>query len=245
MIGLRNLTAGLWVVGLLGGLLAADEVGKQIWNFDGDRSGALPRGFTAEVGEWKVVNDGGNQVLAQQAQSPDAAFNLVLIDDTLARDVDLSVRLKAVEGQNDQGGGLVWRAKDKKNYYIARYNPLEDNYRVYKVVEGRRIMLQSAEIAHTPGWHTLRVTMKADRIECFYDGKKYLEAQDTTFPDAGKIGLWSKADARSYFDDLILVDSSRGSGIPGSRAGWRSNASGARSMTSSPTSFSPRNRKAI
>jgi hypothetical protein len=189
---------------LSGLLMAGDEV-KRKWTFDNDTPGAIAQGFTAEVGEWKVVDDEGNRVLAQRSKSPDAVFNVVLIDDTRARDVDLPVRLKAVEGVDDQGGGLVWRAKDKNNYHIARYNPLEDNYRVYKVVDGRRTMFKSADIPHTPGWHTLRVTMKGDRIECFHDGKKYLDAQDTTFPDAGKIGLWSKADARSYFDDLTLV----------------------------------------
>jgi hypothetical protein len=121
------------------------------------------------------------------------------------KDVDVSVRLKAVAGANDQGGGLVWRAKDAKNYYIARYNHLEDNYRVYKVVDGKRTMFLSANITHDDAWHPLRVTMVGDHIECYYDGKKYLDVRDSTFPGAGKIGLWSKSDAQSHFDDLTLV----------------------------------------
>ncbi len=92
-----------------------------------------------------------------------------------------------------------------KNYYVARYNPLEDNYRLYKVEKGRRSQIQSADIKHSDGWHTLRVTMENDRIQCFYDGKKVLEAKDSTFQEPGKIGLWTKADARSHFDDLKVI----------------------------------------
>jgi hypothetical protein len=117
--------------------------------------------------------------------------------------VDLSVQMKAVAGRSDQGGGLIWRAKDAKNYYVARYNPLEDNFRVYKVVNGSRSEFQSATIKHSAGWHTLRVTMAGDHIECYYDGKKYLDVKDSTFADAGRIGLWTKADAQTHFDDLM------------------------------------------
>ena len=85
---------------------------------------------------------------------------------------------------------------------MARYNPLEDNYRLYKVEKGRRSELQSADIKHSEGWHTLRVTMEGDHIQCFYDGKKVLEAKDLTFQEPGQIGLWTKADAQSLFDDL-------------------------------------------
>jgi len=148
----------------------------------------------------------GEKVLAQEAKNSNSVFNLVLVTDSRAKDVDLSVRMKAVAGETDQGGGLVWRAKDKGNYYLARYNPLEDNFRLYKVENGKRSMFQNADIKATPGWHTLRVTMKGDAIECYYDGKKHLEHKDTTFTDAGMIGLWSKADAQSYFDDLTLTE---------------------------------------
>jgi hypothetical protein len=142
--------------------------------------------------------------LAQTAKNPNAVFNITLIAGTHAKDVDLSVRMKAIAEETDQGGGLVWRAKDKKNYYLARYNPLEDNYRVYKVVDGKRTLLQNADIPHAPGWHTLKVEMEGDHIECSYDGQKYLDVKDATFTRPGQIGLWSKADAQSQFDDLRL-----------------------------------------
>jgi hypothetical protein len=186
-------------------LLAGDDT-KKTWTFDDDRTGAIAKGFTNETGEWKVVDSDAGKALAQTASSPGPAFNVTLIEGTNAQDVDLTVRLKAVEGKSDQGGGLVWRARDAKNYYIARYNHLEDNYRVYKVVDGRRSQpFQNADIKHHDGWTTLRVTMTGDHIECYYDGKKYLDVHDSTFPGAGKIGLWSKADAQSQFDDLTLI----------------------------------------
>jgi hypothetical protein len=179
---------------------------KTVWTFESDQPGKIAKGFSGQVGTWEVARDGDNHVLAQKAKNDDDTFNVVLVDGTQYKDVDLSVRLKAVEGELDRGGGLVWRAKDKGNYYIARYNPLEDNFRVYKVQAGKRTQFQSAKTPGDTKWHTLRVTMSGTRITCYLDGTKYLEADDATFPEAGKIGLWSKADARSHFDDLTVTD---------------------------------------
>jgi hypothetical protein len=185
------------------------EDAKKTWNFDSDKVGSLPKGFASQVGQWKVVADPSapsrSNVLAQQAKSSGSTFNLTLIDEPICKDVDISVKMRAIEGSEDQGGGLVWRAKDKMNYYIARYNPLEDNYRVYKVEDGRRAQLQSANTKGDKEWHTLRVTMTGDHIQCYLDGKKHLDVKDSTFSGAGKIGLWSKADAQSHFDDLTLT----------------------------------------
>jgi len=174
------------------------------WDFESDAPGKAAKGFTTEVGRWDVADDAGNHVLAQRAESEDAVFNIALAEGADYKDVDLSVRVKAVAGKEDQGGGLVWRFKDKNNYYVARYNPLEDNFRLYKVENGKRTQFHSANIPGDRNWHTLRVTMKGPRIACYLDGKKYLEANDATFTGPGKIGLWSKADARSYFDDLTV-----------------------------------------
>jgi len=171
------------------------------WDFDDAPLGATPPGFTAEFGLWEVVADGKARVLAQLASNPDKTFNVALTDE-VRKDVDVSVRLKAVAGEFDRGGGLVWRAKDRDNYYVARYNPLEDNFRLYKVEGGKRTQFDSADIPRAGGWHTLRVRMVGDRITCDLDGKRYLEAADRTFPDAGKVGLWTKSDARTYFYDL-------------------------------------------
>jgi hypothetical protein len=178
------------------------------WKFEADTPGALPKGFRQESGEWKVAADetapSKAHVLAQTAKSPGPVFNVVLIDEPSYTDFDLTVRLKAVAGETDQGGGVVWRAKDGKNYYIARWNPLEENFRVYKVEAGKRSTLGNANVTIPGGWHVLRVVMKGEQIECYLDGKKHLEARDATFKEAGKIGLWTKADAETHFDDLAV-----------------------------------------
>ncbi len=188
------------------GMATARDGGKRSWDFESDEPGAIAKGFSNEVGDWEIAKEGDNRLLYQKAKNEDATFNLALIGDTSYKDVDLSVKLRAVAGQLDRGGGVVWRAKDKKNYYICRYNPLEDNFRVYKVADGIRTMFKGAKADGDEKWHFLRVTMVGPKITCFLDGQKLLEAEDSTFPDAGMIGLWSKADAQSYFDDLTVSD---------------------------------------
>ncbi|MGH9966805.1 MAG: family 16 glycoside hydrolase [Pyrinomonadaceae bacterium] len=192
--------------GLLLAVGAQDQ--KQSWNFDGERAGKIAVGFTGEVGEWKNVADGSApskaNVLAQLAKNERPVFNVALASESSYANVDITVKFKAIAGVIDQGGGLVWRARDAKNYYIARYNPLENNYRVYKVEDGRRTQLGTSDIKASEGWHTLRVTMTGDHIECFYDGKSYLNVNDSTFRESGKIGLWTKADAQTHFDDLTV-----------------------------------------
>jgi hypothetical protein len=191
---------------LLGFAVYAGEVSKKTWTFENESVGAPPKGFTPSVGEWNVMTTDEGKVLAQSARNANPVFNIVLVDDTMAKDVDVSVKVKALAGEFDQGGGLVWRASDAKNYYIARFNHKEDNFRVYKVVDGVRSQpFQNADVKHHDGWTVVRVTMKGDHIECFIDGQKYLDVHDSTFPKAGKIGVWSKSDARSQFDDLTLA----------------------------------------
>ena len=187
-------------------LLLLFQAQPRTWNFDADRAGVIATKFTNDVGDWKVVADtdapSKSNAFAQLAKSSGPTFNIALAADTNYKDLDVSVSMKAVAGNTDQGGGLVWRAKDARNYHVARYNPLEDNYRVYKVQDGRRSELQSADIRKSPGWHILRITMVGDHIECYYDGRKYLDVKDRTFEAAGRIGLWTKADAQTHFDNL-------------------------------------------
>jgi len=202
-------TSGPAPSGERGAPTAAAKKTARSWNFDSDALGAGPSDFGAEVGKWHVVADdsapSGDKTFAQLAISDDDVFNVALVAGTARADVDLSVKLRAVAGRVDQGGGVVWRARDARNYYIARYNPLEDNYRVYLVEDGRRKMLQSAKLQVAHGaWHRLRVTMVGDQITCSLDGTKHLEAHDTTFGQAGRIGLWTKADAITHFDDLAV-----------------------------------------
>jgi hypothetical protein len=142
--------------------------------------------------------------LAQTADGPKPLFNLCVADDTSYQDLEASVAFKAVKGKEDQGGGILWRYQDGNNYYTARYNPLESNYRVYKVVGGRRTQLETQEDIRIKAgeWHTLKIKMMGSQIECYLDGKKILEAKDDTIAKPGKVGLWTKADAQTYFDDF-------------------------------------------
>jgi hypothetical protein len=197
--------------------VVADEKARA-FTFGRADLGKVPSGWRADKtgkGEgsvWKIVEDTTapskkGYVLAQTAESPGSMFNLCVAEDTKHKDVEVSVAFKAVAGKKDQGGGIVWRYQDANNYYVARMNPLEDNFRVYKVVAGKRTELESADVKVPTGeWHTIRIEMKGDAIECYLDGKKHLAVKDTTFKDAGKVGLWSKADAQTHFDDFRVSD---------------------------------------
>jgi hypothetical protein len=186
-------------------------------SFDKAKVGEMPAGWKSGVtgkavaeSVWRIVEDktapGGPLVLAQTSANPGSTFNLCVVEEGKYKDVDMSVSFKAVEGNQDRGGGLVWRFQDNNNYYIVRMNPLEDNFRVYKVVGGKRIELQSADVkAVSNKWHTIRVVHKGNKIQCYLNGKMLLEVTDDTFQQAGKIGLWTKADAQTYFSDLQIT----------------------------------------
>lgn len=179
------------------------------WNFEDSSAGSLPTDVDATRGQWTVQEiadaPAGAKALVQVAHSPRPYFNLAVIKGETARDLRLSVRLKALSGSVDQGGGLVWRCRDADNYYIARINPLENNFRAYRVLKGTREMLGSADVTVEAGkWHTLRVTMRGNRIECELNGRKLLEVSDDMFKQAGRLGVWTKADANTAFDILAL-----------------------------------------
>jgi hypothetical protein len=195
-------------------LWAGDEKSRT-FKFSKDDIDKVPKGWKAEKtgkGEgsvWKVVEDNtapskSGYVLAQTAESPSALFNICIVVDSNYKDVNLSVVFKAIAGKNDQGGGFVWRYQDNNNYYIARMNPLEDNYRVYKVVASKRIQLGTKEGIKVPmgEWHKLKVDVKGNKMQGYLDGEKIWEITDDTFKTGGQIGLWSKADAQTRFDDF-------------------------------------------
>ena len=200
-------TAGLVAAGAV--LAAADD---KTFTFGRADLGKVPAGWkAAQTGKgtsvWKVVEDKtapskSGLALAQTTADRDATFNLCVAEGTSFKDVEVSVAFKANKGEKDQGGGVVWRYADANNYYVARVNPLEDNFRVYKVAGGKRSPeLQDAEVKVPAGeWHTLKVGMVGDHIQCFLDDKKYLDVKDGTFAGPGKVGLWTKADARTSFD---------------------------------------------
>jgi undecaprenyl-diphosphatase len=182
-------------------------------NLESAPVGKLPQGWVAaKTGEWpgsvwQVVEDPsapGGKVLAQiSAEGPKKLFNLCVAEKTNLLNVDLQVSFKAVAGKIDQGGGLLWRFKDANNYYIARMNPLENNYCFYKVVDGKRTKLGSADAKLPAGkWHTLRIVHEGDRVNCYLNDKLELDQKDDTFNEPGKIGFWTKADAQTHFAEL-------------------------------------------
>lgn len=187
------------------------------YTFDDQAEGRLPPGWLeAKTGAgpgsvWRVVahNAGGTvgKALAQtSSEGPNALFNLCVRQDAKYANVDLTVRVKAVSGQRDQGGGLVWRYQDANNYYLTRWNPLENNIRVYHVVQGTRTQLATADVsAAAAEWHAIRVVHRGQRIQCYLDGKLLLDAHSDTLAAPGAVGLWTKADAVTWFDDLSIA----------------------------------------
>jgi hypothetical protein len=194
-------------------------------NFDQDKEGAPPANTTTALtgrgkpGKWTVMKDDtapskGN-VLAQTDADPTGyRFPVIVFDTITAKDADISVKTKAISGKGDQGGGIVWRYKDKDNYYIVRANALEDNVVLYKVQNGKREDLPLKGAGRTYGkktkvpsgqWNTLRVTAKANLFTVYLNGAKLYEVEDGTFTEAGKVGLWTKADSVIHFDDLQVI----------------------------------------
>ena len=211
--------SGCWVIltalAVLSGLASAED-SIRTWNFDADLPGTLPNGFVVgslfdgrPAGEWKVLQTdrakSPPQVLGQlMGKGSEHAYKVVLIDGTISSDLDLQVSFLPIEGKADMGGGLIWRAADDRNYYLTRANPLEQNIRIYRVVKGIRHLLQNFDqIIDVRQWHTLHVVNRGCQIKVLYDEKPVFDHCDQTFT-SGRIGLWTKSDAVTYFDDLQL-----------------------------------------
>jgi len=192
------------------------ETPAQEWRFDQDQPGTLPTQFWVgtlfdgrPAGEWQVLATERAKtpphVLAQlMAKGAEHAYKVTLVKGIVASDITLQVSFLPIQGKADMGGGLIWRAADDRNYYLARANPLEQNIRVYRVVKGVRHLLQNFDrTIDVRQWHTLRVIHQGCRMTIFYDDKQVFDLCDNTF-HAGTIGLWTKSDAVTYFDDLQL-----------------------------------------
>lgn len=181
-------------------------------SFESETAEKLPLGFVANATnkaksiKWNVVDDNGNKVVVQQAINSGSCYNLLVLDKFSYKDFTVSVKIKAISGEEDQGGGLVWRYIDKDNYYIARYNPLENNLRFYSVVNGSRKQLESVGSAIKQGeWFTMTVEMEENKVTCSLNGEKLIDLTDDAFKSGGLIGFWTKADAVTYFDDLKIT----------------------------------------
>src|SRR5260370_1167418 len=164
------------------------------------KDGKFARTGQGAEGKWVVRADKdspNNQLLAQEsADSTDYRFPLAVVKEGSYKDVSLSVRAKPVSGEVDQGFGIVWRYKDANNYYITRCNADEDNCTIYHTVAGNRRAFQNKSIKVAKNtWHTLKVDAVGNHFVVWFDGQKVLDATDDTFNDAGRAGLWTKADS--------------------------------------------------
>lgn len=189
------------------------------WDFEDGAPGSLPPGWKAEQtnprgegAQWAVQQDptapSGNLVLAltDTRDASGSTFNIAWTDMARFEDGSVSVAVKSGAGREDQGGGPIWRVQDKDNYYIARWNPLENNFRLYYVRNGNRKQLQSANVdLPTDQWHTIRLEHEGDRIVAYLDDRQMFETSDDTFTGAGGVGVWTKADAATSFDDLTVT----------------------------------------
>ncbi len=174
--------------------------------------------YTGKKGEnpnWRIVEDNGNKVLAQLSKdNPNYHFNEIVFDGFEVKNMELNVKIKGVKGKMDQGGGFVWRFADANNYYVVRANPLEDNVVLYKVENGKRTDLPVLGKGRTygvdveplgKGWNNLKLTVKDDLFTVYLNSEQIFQVKDRTFKNAGKVGLWTKADAVTYFDDFVII----------------------------------------
>ena len=170
--------------------------------------------------DWEIVRDESApsppNVLAQLSRDKTAGrFPLAIWDRASLQDGELLVAFKTVDGSIDQAAGIVWRYQDSNNYYIVRANALENNVVFYKVENGVRTSIapkglpsRSYGVKHpipSGRWNNLKVSFAGAKIAVFFNQEQLFEAEDTTFSKPGKVGLWTKADSVTYFDDFTVA----------------------------------------
>jgi hypothetical protein len=205
----------------LGATVVVQGASRRV-DFSDDAVGQPPKGFefgytakTGAPGKWVVEAEGANKYLAQvDADNTRARFPVAVLSDISAADIDLSVRFRAISGRVDQAAGLVWRYRDQDNYYIVRANALEGNVVLYKVEDGKRTDLPVKGEGRTYGkkaevpakqWSTLRVVANGRLFEVYFNDTKLYDVEDATFTHSGKVGVWTKADSVTQFDDLTII----------------------------------------
>jgi hypothetical protein len=178
-------------------------------NFDDMKTGAAPAGWTAAqtgsgTAKWAIEKDDSAPSKPNVLkQSGVATFPVCFKDDTNLKNGFVEVKFKPVAGKEDQAGGVIWRVQNSNNYYIARANALEDNVTIYHTIGGKRVAFKSISTKVKSGvWHTLRVDFEGNKFTVTFDGNKVIEATDQSFQNAGKVGVWTKADSVTLFDDF-------------------------------------------
>lgn len=195
---MKTFTVMILSTSLLAGTSPADTI-----NFDDATPGAVPPGWTAtQTGKgeakWTIEKDDTAPSKPNVLKQSGEATYPVCIKDRF-----VEVRFKPVAGKEDQAGGVIWRAKDADNYYIARANAFEDNVTIYHTFKGKRVSFKNTNTKVASGvWHTLRVDFVGDQLTVTFNGKQVISANDDKINDAGKVGLWTKADSVTLFDDF-------------------------------------------
>jgi hypothetical protein len=184
-------------------VIAKMDVGSPPTDFQFARTGQ------GDLGRWVVVSDdsslAGRAIEQSSTDRTDYRFPLAIINSVVAKNVDVSVKLKPVAGHVDQAGGIAIRVLDGDNYYVVRANALEDNVRFYRVVKGRRQQIDGVNTKVTGGeWHSLGLKAQGERFTIEFDGKTLFTASDKTFADAGKTALWTKSDSITRFDQIAI-----------------------------------------
>ena len=187
----------------------SNAAGAQLINFDDAKPGQPPPGWTAtQTGKgeakWTIEKDdtapSKPNVLKQ---SGEATYPVCLKNDPSLKDGFVEVKFKPISGKEDQAGGVIWRAKDSNNYYIARANALEDNVCIYHTIKGKRTEKKRTNMKVASGeWHTLHVDFSGNHFTVTFDGKKAIDWDDKTFAEAGMVGVWTEADSVTLFDDF-------------------------------------------
>lgn len=187
--------------------------------FDSESAGGVPTGFaTAETGAqaqpatWQIAADDTapsrpNAVVVAQNPNGGSTFSTLLANQPVLANLEVSAKVKALAGTEAQGGGVIWRYQDAANYYVASWNPTDNALDVWRVKDGKRKRIGTgATNGDAAGWHEIRVEMRGDRIQAYFDGKKVVTERDFTFAEPGKVGFWVAADARAAFDDLTVAE---------------------------------------
>ena len=156
------------------------------------------------AGRWVRRASGGRQVLAQTAETQPWA--VAILEDRKFDDIDVAVRFRPISGKEDASGGIIFRARDGRNYLLARANALENNFRLYTMIDGQRRVIASAKVTEPKlgEWHTIRVVAKGTKVQAYLDDVLRLDHDDRTFT-GGYIGLWTKADSVTEFSDLEIT----------------------------------------
>jgi hypothetical protein len=206
-------------------LVVLSLLAAPVFDFELSAPGSFPEDWSVAMTHdggaprWEIRVDtsspAGSKVLVQVSDDATSGrFPLAIYENASVADGEIRVKFKPVSGRIDQAAGLVWRYTDKNNYYVVRANALEDNIVLYKVEGGRRSSLapvgrpDAYGVGHTVAdqqWSTLGVRFDGPRFTVYFDGRELFEVEDRTFAGAGKVGLWTKADSVTYFDDFEVI----------------------------------------